>query len=297
MNIWEEIKATFRKGSTLTRLIYVNLAVFLLVNLVEILFYLFGIHDDYQRFLFFFSVPSALDMLILKPWTLISYMFLHKNFLHILFNLLWLFWFGRIFMEYLDGRRLLNVYILGGLSGAVLYIITFNLFPVFDEVLPYSHALGASAAVMAIVIAISVYVPDYKIYLLFIGPTRIIYVAIFGFIFSSLIDFSINTGGKIAHIGGAAFGYLFALQLKKGKDFTRGFGRFMDKVVGIFKPKPKVRVTYRGPGKPETDYEYKKRKKVEQDEIDRILEKIARSGYDSLSKKEKEVLFKQSKNP
>lgn len=296
MNIWEEIKATFKKGSTLKRIIYVNLAAFLLVNLVEILFYLFGIHDDYHKFLFFFSVPSALDSLIVKPWTLISYMFLHKNFLHILFNLLWLFWFGRIFMDYLDGRRLLNVYILGGLAGAALYIITFNLFPVFDEVLPYSHALGASASVMAVVIAISVYVPDYRIYLLFIGPTRIIYVAIFGFIFSSLIDFSINTGGKIAHIGGAAFGYLFAMQLKKGKDFTIGFGRLMDKIADLFKPKPRVKVSYRAPGKPETDYEYKKRKKVEQDEIDRILEKIARSGYDSLTSKEKEVLFRQSKN-
>ncbi len=296
MNIWEEIKGTFRKGSALTRLIYVNLAVFLLVNLLEIFFYLFGVHDSYQQFLFFFSVPSALDTLIIKPWTIITYMFLHKNFLHILFNLLWLYWFGRIFMDYLDGRRLLNVYILGGLAGAALYIITFNVFPVFDEVMQYSHALGASAAVMAVVIAISVYVPDYKIYLLFIGPTRIIYVAIFGFIFSSLIDFSINTGGKIAHIGGAAFGYFFALQLKNGKDFTLGFSRLMDMIVNIFKPKPKVRVTYRAPGKTETDYEYKKRKKEEQNQVDRILEKIARSGYDSLSNAEKEILFRQSKN-
>jgi membrane associated rhomboid family serine protease len=220
-------------------------------------------------------------------------MFLHKNFLHILFNLLWLYWFGRIFLEYLDGKKLVGVYILGGLSGAFLYILAYNIFPVFFKQLQMSYALGASAAVMAIVISISVYVPNYSVYLLFIGRVKIIYIAIIGFLVTSLFDFSINTGGKIAHIGGALFGFLFILQYRKGRDMTRGLSRFLDAIIGLFKPKPKVTVTHR---RSETDYDYNIRKKEEQVEIDRILDKIAKSGYDSLTKQEKDILFRQSKN-
>jgi membrane associated rhomboid family serine protease len=220
-------------------------------------------------------------------------MFLHKNFLHILFNLLWLYWFGRIFLEYLDGKKLVGVYLLGGLSGAFLYVLVYNIFPVFFKQLELSYALGASAAVMAIVISISVYVPDYAVNLLFIGRVKIIYIAIIGFLVTSVFDFSINTGGKIAHIGGALFGYLFTLQYRKGRDLTRGLNRFLSAFFGIFKPKPKVTVTHR---KSESDYDFNKRKKEEQIEIDRILDKIAKSGYDSLTKQEKELLFRQSNN-
>jgi hypothetical protein len=220
-------------------------------------------------------------------------MFLHKNFLHILFNLLWLYWFGRIFLEYLDGKKLVGVYILGGLSGAFLYVLAYNLFPVFFKQLEMSYALGASAAVMAIVISISVYVPDYAVYLLFIGRVKIIYIGIIGFLVTSLFDFSINTGGKIAHIGGALFGFLFILQYRKGRDLTRGLNLFVDAIIGLFKPKPKVTVTHR---RTENDFDYNRRKKEEQVEIDRILDKIAKSGYDSLSKQEKEILFRQSEN-
>jgi membrane associated rhomboid family serine protease len=220
-------------------------------------------------------------------------MFLHKNFLHILFNLLWLYWFGRIFLEYLDGKKLVGVYLLGGLSGAFLYILSYNIFPVFFKQLELSHALGASAAVMAIVIAIAAYVPNYAVYLLFIGRVKIIYIAIIGFLVTSVFDFSINTGGKIAHIGGALFGYLFILQYRKGRDITRGLNHFLSAFFGLFKPRPKVKVTHL---KSETEYDYNKRKKEEQMEIDRILDKIAKSGYDSLTKQEKELLFKQSDN-
>jgi len=220
-------------------------------------------------------------------------MFLHKNFLHILFNLLWLYWFGRIFLEYLDGKKLVGVYLLGGLSGAFLYVLVYNIFPVFFKQLELSYALGASAAVMAIVISISVYVPDYAVNLLFVGRVKIIYIALIGFLVTSVFDFSINTGGKIAHIGGALFGYLFTLQYRKGRDLTRGLNRFLSAFFGIFKPKPKVTVTHR---KSESDYDFNKRKKEEQIEIDRILDKIAKSGYDSLTKQEKELLFRQSNN-
>jgi len=122
---------------------------------------------------------------------------------------------------------------------------------------------------------------------------KIIYIAIIGFLATSLFDFSINTGGKIAHIGGALFGYLFTLQYRKGRDITRGFNRLLTAFFGLFKPRPKVSVSYK---KSESDHDFNRRKKDEQAAIDRILDKIAKSGYDSLTKEEKEILFRQSQS-
>jgi len=292
MSIIDEIKRTFKIGSYLTRLIYINLAIFIIVNVVEIFYFLLNRHDSYSSFLLIFAVPADLSILIRHPWTLITYMFLHKNFLHILFNLLWLYWFGRIFLEYLDEKKLVGVYLLGGLAGALLYILSYNLLPVFRQELSLSFALGASAAIMAIVVSISVYVPNYTVYLLFIGRVKIIYIAIIGFLVTSVFDFSINTGGKIAHIGGALFGFIYILRYRQGHDMTRGLNRFLDRIFSLFKPKPKIKVTHR---RYETDQEYNKRKADEQEEIDRILEKIAKSGYDSLTSQEKDLLFKQSR--
>ena len=292
MAIIDEIKASFKKGSTLTRLIYINLVVFVLVNLVEVFYYLLNRHPSYPNFLLLFAVPADLGQLASRPWSIITYMFLHKNFLHILFNILWLYWFGKVFLEYLDARKLVGVYLLGGLSGAVLYIAAFNFFPVFSQELGLSYALGASASVMAIVIAIAAYVPNYTMHLLFLGRVKIIYIAIIGFLITSVFDFSINTGGKIAHIGGGLFGYLYVLRYKQGKDMTRGINRLLEGLFSLFKPKPKIRVTHRNT---DTDLDYNARKVDEQKEVDRILDKIAKSGYSSLSNQEKEILFRQSK--
>jgi membrane associated rhomboid family serine protease len=256
-----------------------------------VFYYLLNRHAAYPNFLLLFAVPADLGRLATRPWTLVSYMFLHKNFLHILFNLLWLYWFARVFLEYLDAKKLVGVYLLGGLSGAILYIAAFNLFPVFSQQIGLSYALGASAAVMAIVIATATYVPNYTMHLLFIGRVKIIYIAIIGFLVTSVFDFSINTGGKIAHIGGGLFGYLYILRYKQGKDMTRGINRLLEGIFTFFRPKPKIRVTHR---KASTDMDYNRRKADEQKEVDRILDKIAKSGYSSLSAKEKEILFRQS---
>ncbi|HEC45110.1 MAG TPA: rhomboid family intramembrane serine protease [Bacteroides sp.] len=292
MSIIDEIKDSFKKGSTLTRLIYFNLAVFVLVNLVEIIFYLANSHGGYSQFLIQLAVPADLSILARKPWTLITYMFTHKGFIHLLFNLLWLFWFGKVFLEYFDGKKLVGVYLLGGLSGAIFYIAAFNLLPVFTNDIGLSIALGASASVTAVSIAIAVYVPNYNWNLMFIGRVKIIYVAIAVFFLSTLIEISDNAGGKIAHIGGAVFGYFYAYRYKQGKDITRGFNRFLENLFAFFRPKPKIRVAYK---KSETDLDYNKRKGDEQKNVDRILDKIAKSGYSSLSASEKEVLFRQSK--
>jgi len=288
----EEIKETFKQGSMLTKLIYVNLGVFLAVKIIDALFGLFVV-DSENVLIQWLAVPAQFSQLIRKPWTVFTYMFLHQGFMHILFNMLWLFWFGKIFLEYMTGKQLLNVYLLGGFAGAALYIMAFNIFPAFDNILPLSIALGASASVLAIVVATAVYVPDYTVYLMFLGPVKLKYIAVVSVIIDVVTLMDGNAGGHIAHMGGALFGYFYIKQLKQGKDISSGFGKTIDTIASWFKPKNNLKVTYK---RGETDLDYNKRKNIEQKEIDRILEKIAKSGYESLSKNEKEILFRQSRN-
>jgi membrane associated rhomboid family serine protease len=291
MSIADEIKQSFKSGSTLTKLIYINLAVFLVVKLIGVFYFLFKIDDGFSL-VNWLAVPADLTNLIQKPWTIFTYMFLHEDFLHILFNVLWLYWFGQIFLHYFDQKKLVSVYLLGGIAGAFIYILTFNIFPVFADILPISSALGASASVIAIVIAVSVYAPNHTIHLLFIGPVRLKYIALITILIDVISIASTNAGGHLAHLGGAMFGYFYILQLKRGNNITRFFDRFMDWLFSIFKPKPKIKITYK---RPVNDIEYNKANAQKQAEIDKILDKIAQSGYESLTKKEKEVLFKNSK--
>jgi membrane associated rhomboid family serine protease len=292
LGIIDEIKDTFKHGSMLTRLIYINLGVFLAVKIVDIFYFLFAVGAD--NFLVeWMAVPADINQLLFKPWTVFTYMFLHQGFIHILFNLLWLYWLGKIFLEYLTGKQLLNVYLLGGLAGAALYMLAFNLFPAFNDSLSVSIALGASAAVLAIVVATATFVPDYTVYLMFIGPAKLKYIALVSVLLDFIFLMDGNAGGHIAHMGGALFGYFYIVQLKKGTDISKGFGKILDSIANWFKPKRNLKVAYR---RGETDYDYNKRKTIEQKEIDIILEKIAKSGYESLSKSEKEILFRQSRN-
>ena len=296
MSIIDEIKESFRKGSTLSKLIYLNLGLFLVVQIVRIVLYLSNSYDLFPGFMSYLAVPSNLEVLARRPWTLLTYMFLHVDFIHILFNLLWLYWFGTVFIQELGLKKLLSTYLVGGLSGGILYVIFYNLFSVFDGVREGSIALGASASVMAIVVAAATYQPDRRMHLILIGPVKIVYIALAMFILTSLVDFGVNTGGKIAHIGGALSGFLFAYYYRRGKDLTRGFDRMMDSIATWFKPgKNRMKVTYKstaGQKPPSDDIEYNKQKAEEQKEIDRILEKISKAGYDSLTSREKEMLFK-----
>ena len=225
MGIGQDIKKTFRTGSSLTRLIYINIAVFLLISIGSIVGYLLDNQTLSFKVLNLFSVPSSFKAFLLRPWTLITYMFTHKDILHILFNMLWLYWFGTIFLEYLDQKKLVAVYLLGGVCGAVVYIVSFNIFPVFNQVVNESVAIGASASVMAVVVAIAVYVPDYSVNLFLLGRIKIKYVALVIFVLTSVMDFSVNSGGKLAHMGGALFGYLYTINLRNGRDIGRGINR------------------------------------------------------------------------
>lgn len=290
MGIWDDIAKTFRSGNNLTKLIYINIAVFLVMAFAAILGFLLSNHAIASGALSFLSVPADLHRLVLRPWTLLTYMFTHKDILHILFNMLWLYWFGTIFLEYLDQRKLVAVYLLGGLSGAVMYVASFNIFPAFTGMVSESIAIGASASVMAVVVAISAYVPDYSINLLLLGRIKIKYMALGIFLLTSVVDFSVNSGGKLAHIGGALFGYLYTLNLRRGRDIGRGFNRMIDFFATLFKPR-KLKVKYK---KPVTDYDYNAMKAERQNTINSILDKISKGGYESLTKEEKEILFRES---
>lgn len=296
MSIIDEIKESFRRGTTLHKLIYLNLGLFLAVQIVRIVLFLSNSYDLFPKFLNYLAVPANLQVLSHRPWTLVTYMFLHVEFLHILFNLLWLYWFGTIFIQELGLKKLLSTYLLGGLIGGIFYVIFYNLFNVFSEVRDGSIALGASASIMAVVVAAATYQPDRRMHLILIGPVKIVYIALVMFILTSLIDFSVNTGGKIAHIGGALTGFVFAFYYRRGKDLTKGFDRAMDSLATWFRPgRERMKVTYkRSPDQkpPANDIEYRKQKAEEQKEIDHILEKISKAGYDSLTASEKELLFK-----
>jgi len=291
MGIWDEIKSTFRHGSNLTRLIYINIAVFVLLTIAAVIGFLLNDPAISDKALDIFSVPASLKALLVRPWTLITYMFTHKDIWHILFNMLWLYSFGRIFLEYLDQRKLVAVYLLGGLCGALTYIASFNIFPAFSGVITNSVAIGASASVMAVVIAISAYVPDYTIQLFLFGRIKIKYLALGIFILTSILDFSVNSGGKLAHIGGALFGYFYIINLRQGHDMGKGFNKILDFFATMFKPRRKLKVTHK---KVATEYEYNKIKVDHQKSINRILDKISKGGYDSLTKEEKETLFNES---
>jgi len=301
MNLLDEIKLSFRKGNILYQLIFINVVLFVTLGLIFVFLRLFtpgislgALRNDFSNtFLKYLMIPSRPADLLMRPWTIITYMFTHFNFFHILFNMLILYWFGRIFMQYLSGKQLLSTYILGGLAGAFFYILFFNGFPGLKEYLGGSM-LGASASIMAIVIAISFYVPDYTIYLLFIGSVRLKYVALAFIILDILMIASDNAGGNIAHLGGAIYGYWFISQNKKGRDPGNWLNTLLDKGIGIFKRRSRLNVTYRRNKSIVTDEEYNRRKVLQQKEIDRILDKIAHGGYESLTKREKETLFKMS---
>lgn len=295
--------------SMATKLIAANVVVYLLVLVASLVNFLMASPFDIEGTVIeYFSVPASLSKLATLFWTPFTYMFLHTSFWHILGNMLWLYFLGVVFLNVFDGRRMLAVYILGGLSGALFYVAAYNLFPVFESALPVSSALGASAAVSAIVIAVCVYKPHEKLYFFGILPIELKWLGILYVLFDLFQIVGDNPGGHISHLGGAAFGAAFALCLKNGKDITQWFCSLTDSLVSLFgntsSPKrPKMKVSYTNKGQnveyteatTVSDEEFNRRKHDENEKIDRILEKISKSGYDNLTKEEKEFLFRASR--
>ncbi len=298
-SIRDEIQQLYRNGSVLIRLIIVNAAVFLAANLLRLFFFLFQLNGAETFILDWFASTSSLGDLLFRPWTIVTYMFLHLSFWHLFFNMLILYFASTIFLQFLGEKRLVSTYFLGGFAGLLLYILSYNIFPVFSE-LTSVHILGASAAVMAIFVGIATYRPDLPVNLFFIGSIKLKYIAIFYVVLDLIsIRSGVNSGGHIAHIGGALFGYLAMNRLKSGQDILMPFHRFLLAIPEAFNfssstSKSKMKVKYKKNVRHMSDEQYNKYKAEKEKEIDEILDKISKSGYESLTKKEKETLFRAS---
>lgn len=297
--MFDEFKSAFqRPNNAHAQLIIINVVIFLAIGVISVV----GLVSQAPALSDFiykqFTIPPTLTEFLTRPWTLLTYMFAHSRWdiFHILFNMLGLYWFGRLFVEYLGSDKFVAVYILGGLAGGLLYLLMFNTVPFFVERSGFSGMVGASAAVFAIMTATATLLPNYTFYLLLLGPVRIKYIAAFYIVVSFLGTTQENAGGNIAHLGGALIGFIYIKQLQAGVNWGMWITVTLDWFKDLFKSKPKVKVSYRSEEKAAS---FKKpsspTSKASQAEIDIILDKISDRGYESLTKEEKEKLFNASK--
>jgi membrane associated rhomboid family serine protease len=265
----------YLKGSYRSVVIFliINIVVFLFVNILLNLVSLAGNQSISEVLRDYLCMPAGLSNYLPRFWTIGTYMFLHVDLWHLLSNMLWLWFLGRIFCELLGSKRMVNVYLLGGISGGIVYLIVSWITGHTENTVLY----GASGAVTAIVVGVATYSPDYRVFPFGI-PMKLKWLALISFVLSSLIDLSANTGGKAAHVGGAIFGLLWAMNLKRGNLFS-----------SLFRPKPKLNVVHK---KRVSDFEFNQQKVSVRKRVDEILDKISRSGYDSLSREEKDFLQK-----
>jgi membrane associated rhomboid family serine protease len=286
--LWQNISSKMlRSGSKLYLLIGINVIVFLAINIPAVIEWLFTGSTQVISYYSneYLAIPAYLPKLLVRFWTPLTYMFMHDGIFHIVFNMLWLYWLGQIFEEYTGYKRTLGLYLMGGFVGALFYILSYNFFPVFAPVLSVSTAVGASASVMAVIVATATLLPDYTIPLFIIGPVKLKWLAIAYIIFDFLSIAGPNAGGEIAHLGGALIGFVYIKRLQKGHDW-------ISSITNLFKAGPRLsnmKVVARnnakkGPSRPR------------QEDVDQILDKISKSGYESLNKEEKEILFRASKN-
>lgn len=301
---WYNIRNAFNhKNNGLYKILAINILVFVVFMVFRVFLTLGGAEGTYNSIISFFMMPASLSAFLSKPWSLLTYMFLHEGFLHILFNMLFLYWFGLLVNDFLGSRKLVNLYILGGMTGGLFYMLIYNLAPYFSDRVEGAMMLGASAGVYAIVVAAATLRPNTEFHLLLLGPVKIKYIAIFYVLISFANSTGSNAGGELAHLGGAVLGYYYILQLNKGKDigiFIQAIGSFVGK---IFSRRTHVKVTYRRPSEnTKTGYSSSSSASSKtgkpdvstQEEIDRILDKIAEKGYDNLTKEEKRKLFEFS---
>lgn len=300
----DEIKYRYKTGSVLLKLIYINIGVFAVLKILHIIFYLTDLSQFLELQGRFTSLSwnwlgstHVLEDLIYRPWSIFTYMFVHEGLWHIAGNMIILFFIGRIFLDFFGPRKLLATYILGGLAGWLLYFISYNVFPIFEGV--RGPIWGASASVMAIFFAIAVYQPNYRISFPFIGAVKLIYIALIYLAIDIVaIPSGANVGGHLGHLGGAFYGYLLASQFKQNRDIGMWFEKFLDNLTNLFKGGSKMKVVHKQKRKGKkkarfmTDEEYNAEKIAKQKKVDKILDKISRAGYDSLTKDEKDFLFR-----
>ena len=289
----------FRSADIVGKFISANVVIHIFLVLIGVFSVLMnqpGIADDVRRW---FELPASATQLLQRPWTLFTYMFLHQGLLmHILWNMFALYVFGRIFLNFYSARHFIGTYLLGGLSGALFYVVAYNVFPYFSGVVGSSYLVGASASVLAIVTAAAVRCPDFRLNMLFFGSVKLSTFALVAVLVSVLMLSGDNAGGNFAHLGGAFGGMLVAIALGRGTDITELVNRPLDWFASLFKRRSKKakkgRFTYTKGSKRSDDYEYNARKKSDEAQIDKILEKIKKGGYASLTDEEKKRLFDAS---
>jgi membrane associated rhomboid family serine protease len=295
-SIITDLRNKFHNGNIVIQLIYLNVFVFLITALFAVIgkLFNFGVIDNLISSLL--ALPASLNEFVSHPWTIVTYMFVHAGLWHILFNMLCLYWFGEIFLQFFSSKHLRGLYLLGGIIGGVFFITGYNTLPYFAPMVANSNVVGASASVLAIVFAAAYREPNYRIPLFLLGNVRLKYLALATVVIDLLFITSSNAGGHIAHLGGALTGLAFAASLKRGTDLTVWINKIIDFIAGIFRGnwwhrKPKMKIHYNT--KQESDYNV--RKKTQNDEIDRILDKLKKSGYENLTVEEKKHLFDASK--
>jgi membrane associated rhomboid family serine protease len=285
--MFADLRNKYRLGTVIIKLLLINVLVFAVQSIILMFFSLSGGQHTFLGFLSNFYFPANPAQLLMQPWSVVTYQFLHEplSIWHILFNMLYLYYFGRILIDFLSSRYVLPLYITGGIFGAALYMLVFILSPAFSN---QSYLLGASASILALVVAAATLVPDYTVYLLILGAVRLKYIALAAVLINIVgISAGGNAGGALSHLGGALAGYLFILSYRKGNNW---FG-WIFSISDAIQNKRKPRVVYRNttvkkeaPGRPQDM----------QKKLDAILDKISKSGYDSLTAAEKEFLFKVS---
>jgi hypothetical protein len=294
MALIDDLKFKLAQNNAVVKLIALNTIVYLVFALAHVFFWLFQANDVISAVEKLFVLYASPSNFISQPWGIITYMFLHSGFFHVLFNMLWLYWLGMLLHEYLGNIRVYQVYFLGGIFGGLLYMFAYNVFPVFSSDLNTSFALGASAGVLAIVAATATLLPTYTVMLFGVFSVQLRYIAIFSVLVDLLNIPSSNAGGRIAHLGGALAGFLFIKYLYTNNTFTNAIHSVSSFFKNIFKQKPTLTVHHK------SDFRIKQQpentSKPNQADVDAILEKISKSGYESLTAKEKELLFRASKD-
>ena len=285
--IIEDFKNSWnKKDNGLVKIILINVIFFVSMSILQVIFTLSGLTSLFVILLNKLMLPAELKTFIFQPWSLISYFFLHMNFMHILWNMLFLYWFGKIIHDNIGNNAIISLYVLGGIIGGLFYMALYNIIPYYSEMVSQSLMLGASAGVFSVVVGSATLLPNYTFYLLFLGPVRIKYIALFYVLLSFLDVSGNNAGGEIAHLGGAFIGFLYIKQLQNGINMGEGIINFIN-YFSSEKRKTKRQA--------DNVTSKNNRDNISQDEIDKILDKISDSGYSSLSKKEKEKLFNASK--
>ncbi len=290
------MKSFFASKSALNILVYSNVAVWLIVMLASLVIWLFKI-DDTNWIVQYLAVPASLPALGRMPWSVLTYMFLHKGFWHLFFNMWMLYFGGYLFVKFMSGRQLVWTYLLGGIMGAAFFILAYNIFPVFEESKDYAVAMGASASVLAVLVAVATYKPDHKMNLLFLGNVKLVWLALVFVIVDVLSIEHGNPGGHIAHLGGALWGFIYAFLLRKGFDVLKIFnrqGKIRPTRFKVIKEKKTKKSKAQPSERPVSDEEYNRQRAQNEHDIDVILDKIAKSGYSSLTSDEKAFLFKNS---